>query len=58
LESLLSDRPALTRWIGAIGPIPNPFGDAQTPERIAAAITDLVVRQSRLKATDSKSVVQ
>ena len=39
LDELLGDRPALERWIAGVSAIPNPFGDVESPARIAAAMT-------------------
>lgn len=51
LEELLSDRAALDRWIEATEPLANPFGDGDSPARIAAAITDLALRRARRAST-------
>lgn len=47
LAQLLSDREALDSWIDSVGPIENPFGDAQSPARIAEALTGFLAMPAR-----------
>ena len=47
LEELLSDRAALERWIASVRPIANPFGDAQSPARIAEVLVGFLAAQAR-----------
>jgi hypothetical protein len=39
---MLGDRTALGRWIDSVKPIANPFGDADSPARIATAMLDFL----------------
>ena len=45
LKELLDDRNALGRWIDSVEVVANPFGDLQSPERIAAAFADFLSKQ-------------
>jgi UDP-N-acetylglucosamine 2-epimerase (non-hydrolysing) len=45
LGELLDDRESLSQWIGSIGPMDNPFGDIQSPARIAGAVTEFLARR-------------
>jgi len=47
LAELLGDREALDSWIEAVGPVQNPFGDAESPSRIAEALISFVARPTR-----------
>lgn len=42
LAELLGDRAALDRWIDSVEPVTNPFGDADSPARIADALADFL----------------
>jgi UDP-N-acetylglucosamine 2-epimerase (non-hydrolysing) len=42
LAEMLGDRTALGRWIDSVKPIANPFGDADSPARIATAMLDFL----------------
>jgi len=39
LAELLGDRPALESWMATVAAVRNPFGDTESPARIAEAIT-------------------
>ncbi|GAB4392023.1 MAG: UDP-N-acetylglucosamine 2-epimerase (non-hydrolyzing) [Kiloniellaceae bacterium] len=46
LEDTLRDRGALERWIASVRPTANPFGDAESPARIAGALCDFVAAEA------------
>ena len=45
LKELLDDRDALGRWIDSVEVVANPFGDLESPARIAAAFADFLSKQ-------------
>lgn len=42
LGELLDDREALSQWVDSVEPVANPFGDTQSPARIAQAVAEFL----------------
>lgn len=47
LAELIGDREGLDRWIARVKPIDNPFGDIESPARIADALVGFLARSAR-----------